>query len=154
VFSGPALGIARGALELIIEEMRVRHSVGRVKMSDIPTVQVRVAEALAEIEAATALLLKDCDDAMRFGETGEKAPIELRARWRLNNAFAGQLCLRAIERLHPLIGARGINDPENLFLLAWRDIHAAVSQITMAWDIQAVNAGRIIFGLPSLDPRL
>ena len=154
VFSGPALGIARGALELIIEEMRVRHSVGGVKMSDIPTVQARVAEALAETEAATALLLRDCDDAMKFGETGDKAPIELRARWRLNNAFAGQLCLRAIERLHPLIGARGINDPENLFLLAWRDIHAAVSQITMAWDIQAVNAGRIMFGLPSLDPRL
>ena len=38
--------------------------------------------------------------------------------------------------------------------LAWRDIHAAVAQITMAWDIQAVNAGRIQFGLPSLDPRL
>jgi 3-hydroxy-9,10-secoandrosta-1,3,5(10)-triene-9,17-dione monooxygenase len=154
VFSGPALGIARGALELIIEEMRTRSSVGGVKMSDLPSVQVRIAEALAEIEAATALLLKDCDDAMKFGETGERAPIELRARWRLNNAFAGQLCLRAIERLHPLIGARGINDPQSLFLLAWRDIHAAVSQITMAWDIQAVNAGRIMFGLSSLDPRL
>jgi 3-hydroxy-9,10-secoandrosta-1,3,5(10)-triene-9,17-dione monooxygenase len=154
VFSGPALGIARGALEVIIEEMRARYSVGGVKMSDMPSVQVRIAEALAEIEAATALLLKDCDDAMKFGETGERAPIELRARWRLNNAFAGQLCLRAIERLHPLIGARGINDPQNLFLLAWRDIHAAVSQITMAWDIQAVNAGRIMFGLASLDPRL
>jgi hypothetical protein len=100
------------------------------------------------------LLLKDCDDAMTFGATGEKAPLELRSLWRLNNAFAGQLCLRAIERLHPLAGARGINDPDSLFLLAWRDIHAAVSQITMAWDIQAVNAGRIMFGLPSLDPRL
>jgi alkylation response protein AidB-like acyl-CoA dehydrogenase len=154
VFSGPALGIARGALELIIAEMRTRLSVGGVKMAELPTVQIRVAEAIAEIEAASALLLKDCDDAMRFGETGERAPIELRARWRLNNAFAGQLCLRAVDRLHPLIGARGINDPESRFLLAWRDIHAAVSQITMAWDIQAVNAGRIEFGLPSLDPRL
>ena len=91
VFSGPALGIARGALEVIIEEMRARYSVCGVKMSDMPSVQVRIAEALAEIEAATALLLKDCDDAMKFGETGERAPIELRARWRLNNAFAGQL---------------------------------------------------------------
>ena len=154
VFSGPALGIARGALELIIAEMRTRLSVGGVKMAELPTVQIRVAEAIAEIEAASALLLKDCDDAMRFGETSERAPIELRARWRLNNAFAGQLCLRAVDRLHPLIGARGINDPESRFLLAWRDIHAAVSQITMAWDIQAVNAGRIEFGLPSLDPRL
>jgi 3-hydroxy-9,10-secoandrosta-1,3,5(10)-triene-9,17-dione monooxygenase len=154
VFTGPALGIARGALELLIEEMRARSSVGGARMSDLPSVQMRIAEALAEIEAANALLLKDCDDAMKLGETGERAPIELRARWRLNNAFAGQLCLRAIERLHPLIGARGINDPQSLFLLAWRDIHAAVSQITMAWDIQAVNAGRIMFGLASLDPRL
>src|SRR4030095_10889137 len=107
-----------------------------------------------EIDAAEALLLKDCEDAMRIGASGEKPPLELRARWRLNNAFAGQLCLRAVERLHPLIGARGINTPDSLFLLAWRDIHAAVSQITMAWDIQAVNAGRIEFGLLSLDPRL
>ena len=45
-------------------------------------------------------------------------------------------------------------DRDSLFQLAWRDIHAAVAQITMAWDIQAVNAGRIQFGLPSLDPRL
>jgi 3-hydroxy-9,10-secoandrosta-1,3,5(10)-triene-9,17-dione monooxygenase len=154
VFSGPALGIARGALELIVEDMRARHSVaGGAKMSDLPTVQVRIAEAAAEIDAAYALLIKDCDEAMAIAATNEKPPLELRARWRLNNAFAGQLCLRAIERLHPLIGARGINQ-DSLFLLAWRDIHAAVSQITMAWDIQAVNAGRITFGLPSLDPRL
>jgi 3-hydroxy-9,10-secoandrosta-1,3,5(10)-triene-9,17-dione monooxygenase len=154
VFSGPALGIARGALDLIVEEMRTRRSLaGGANMSDLPTVQVRVAEAAAEIDAAYALLIKDCDEAMRIAATDEKPPLELRARWRLNNAFAGQLCLRAIERLHPLIGARGINQ-DSLFLLAWRDIHAAVSQITMAWDIQAVNAGRITFGLPSLDPRL
>jgi 3-hydroxy-9,10-secoandrosta-1,3,5(10)-triene-9,17-dione monooxygenase len=154
VFSGPALGIARGALEIMVEKLRTALSVGGVKMSELPTVQVRVAEAMAEIEAARALLLKDCDDAMHFGATEERAPLPLRARWRLNNAYAGQLCLRAIERLHPLLGARGVNDPDSLFLLAWRDVHAAVSQITMAWDIQAVNAGRIEFGLPSLDPRL
>jgi 3-hydroxy-9,10-secoandrosta-1,3,5(10)-triene-9,17-dione monooxygenase len=155
VFSGPALGIARGALDTIVAEMRSRKSLaGGANMSELPSVQMRVAEAMAEIEAAAALLLKDCEDAMKFGATGDRAPLALRARWRLNNAFAGQLCLRAVERLHPLIGARGVNAPDNHFLIAWRDIHAAVSQITMAWDIQAVNAGRIEFGLPSLDPRL
>ncbi|MBX9825461.1 MAG: hypothetical protein K2Y27_10760 [Xanthobacteraceae bacterium] len=153
VFSGVALGLARGALDLITDEMTSRLSVGRVKMSELPTVQVRVAEASAEIDAAEALLLKDCDDAMRMGANSEKPPIQTRARWRLNNAFAGQLCLRAIERLHPLIGARGLRN-DNLFLLAWRDIHAAVSQITMTWDIQAINAGRVQFGLPAQDPRL
>lgn len=153
VFSGVALGLARGALELIVEEMTGRLSVGRVKMSELPTVQIRVAEAAAEIDAAEALLLKDCEDAMRMGAAAEKPELPTRARWRLNNAFAGQLCLRAIERLHPIIGARGLNR-DSLFLLAWRDIHAAVSQITMAWDIQAINAGRVRFGLPAQDPRL
>ena len=153
VFSGVCLGLARGAFDMIVEEMSTRLSVGRVKMAELPTVQVRVAEASAEIDAAEALLLKDCEDAMRIGASGEKPPLLQRARWRLNNAFAGQLCLRAIERLHPLIGARGLGQ-NSLFLLAWRDIHAAVSQITMAWDIQVVNAGRVQFGLPAQDPRL
>jgi 3-hydroxy-9,10-secoandrosta-1,3,5(10)-triene-9,17-dione monooxygenase len=153
VFSGPALGIARGALELIEEELSRRVSVGAVKMSDIPTAQVRIAEAGAEIDCAEAVLLKDCDDAMRIAASGDRPSLAQRARWRRNNAFAGQLCLRAVERLHPLVGARGL-DRDSLFQLAWRDVHAAVSQITMAWDIQAVNAGRIQSGLPSLDPRL
>jgi len=154
VFSGVCLGIAKGALELVVEDMRARLSMaGGAKMSDLPTVQMRIAEAAAEIDCAEAVLLKDCDDAMRIAETGERPPLLQRARWRLNNAFAGQLCLRAVQRLHPLTGARGIGR-DSLFQLAWRDIHAAVSQITMAWDIQAVNAGRIMFGLPSLDPRL
>lgn len=153
VFSGPALGIARGALDLIEEEMRTRLSVGGVKMSELATVQVRIAEAGAEIDCAHAVLLKDCDDAMQAAASGAPPSLATRARWRRNNAFAGQLCLRAVERLHPLVGARGLNQ-DSLYQLAWRDIHAAVSQITMAWDIQAVNAGRIQFGLPSLDPRL
>jgi 3-hydroxy-9,10-secoandrosta-1,3,5(10)-triene-9,17-dione monooxygenase len=153
VFSGVALGLARGGLELILDEMRGRVSVGNVKMSELPTVQMRIAEASAEIESASAVLIKDCDEAMEIAATNQKPTLERRAQWRLNNAFAGQLCLRALQRLHPLVGARGL-DRNSLFQLAYRDIHAAVSQITMAWDIQTVNAGRIMFGLPSLDPRL
>ena len=153
VFSGPALGIARGALDLVEEDLRGRTSVGGAKMADIPTAQIRIAEAGAEIDAAEALLLKDCDDAMLLAARGETPSLAQRVRWRRNNGFAGQLCLRAVERLHPLAGARGLNQ-DSLFQLAARDIHAAVAQITMAWDIQAVNAGRVQLGLPSLDARL
>ena len=153
VFSGPALGIARGALDIIQDDLRERKNVAGVPMAELPTAQVRVAEAGAEIEAAWALLLKDCADALAIAEAGGVPEIDQRARWRLNNAFAGQLCLRAVERLHPLVGARGL-DHDGPFQRAWRDIHAAVLQITMSWDIQTVNAGRIRFGLPSLDPRV
>ena len=153
VFGGPALGIARGALEDMTNEMRMRKNVAGLAMSEMPTVQVRIAEAGAEIEAAWALPIRDSLDAIAIAGSGKVPEIDQRARWRLNNAFAGQLCLRAIERLHPLVGARGL-DADSPFQRAWRDIHAAVLQITMSWDIQSVNAGRIRFGFPSLDPRL
>ena len=153
VFSSPALGIAKGALSLIEDDIRARNTVGQAPMSELPTAQVRVAEAGAEIEAAEALLLKDCADAMATAEAGGVPVLDDRARWRRNNAFAVQLCVRAVERLNPLVGARGLT-PENDFLRMFRDVHAASLQITVSWDIQSVNAGRIRFGLPSLDPRV
>jgi len=153
VFSGVCIGLARGALEEMENELRTRRNVAGVPMCELPTTQVRIAESSAEIAAAWALMTKDCQDAIGIVQDGQVPDIDTRARWRLNNAFAGQLCLRAVERLHPLVGARGL-DPDSAFQRAFRDIHAAVLQITMAWDIQTVNAGRIRFGLPSLDPRV
>jgi len=153
VFAAPALGIAKGGLAMIEKDLRSRNTVGNAPMAELPTAQARISEAGAEIEAAEALLLKDCADAMAIAEAGEVPEIDDRARWRRNNAFAVQLCVRALERLNPLVGARGLT-PENDFLRMFRDVHAASLQITVAWDIQAVNAGRIRFGLPSLDPRV
>ncbi len=153
VFSAPALGIAKGALRLVEDEMGERRTVGNLQMSELPTAQMRVSEAGAEIDAAEALLLKDCADAMAIAEAGDVPDIETRARWRRNNAFAMQLCVRSVERLAPLVGARGLS-PENPFLRMSSDIRAASLQITVAWDIESINAGRIRFGLPSLDPRV
>ena len=153
VFAAPALGIAKGGLAMIEDDLSGRNTVGNAPMAELPTAQVRISEAGAEIEAAEALLLKDCADAMVIAEAGGVPEINDRARWRRNNAFAVQLCVRALERLNPLVGARGLT-PENDFLRMFRDVHAASLQITVAWDIQAVNAGRIRFGLPSLDPRV
>lgn len=153
VFASPALGIAKGGLALLEAELGARNTVGNAPMAELPTVQMRIAEAGAEIDAAEALLLKDSADAMAIAEAGGVPVIDDRARWRRNNAFAVQLCVRALERLNPLVGARGLT-PENDFLRMFRDVHAASLQITVAWDIQSVNAGRIRFGLPSLDPRV
>lgn len=152
-FCGPALGIASGALELLEEELGTRVSVGGARLCEQPTVQLRLSEAAAEIRCARILLLRVCDDAMQLAEAGGKPPIEQRAVWRRDFAYAGQLCVRAVERLYPLVGGRGLQR-DSLFQLAWRDVHAAVSQVAMAWDVQAINAARISFGMPSLDPRL
>lgn len=153
IFSAPAVGIARGALDYVENEFRDRVGVVGVKLSELPTAQARVAEANAEIDAAKALLLQVSVEATDFAERDVHPELEQRARWRLNNAYATQLSIRAVERLYPLLGARGL-DAANPFMRAWRDVHAVGQQITQAWDMQATNAGRIRFGLPSVDPRL
>ncbi len=153
IFSAPAVGIARGALDHIENEFRDRTGVVGVKLAELPTAQARVAEANAEIDAATALLIQGSIEATEFAERDAHPSLEQRARWRLNNAYATQLSIRAVERLYPLVGARGL-DHASPFMRAWRDVHAVGQQITQAWDMQATNAGRIRFGLPSVDPRL
>lgn len=153
MFSSVAIGIARGALELTIEDVKARRSVGGVALVDLPTAQIRIAESSAEVDAAYTLIMRDAQEAMDIAGRHELAPLETRTRWRLNNAFAGQLCVRAVERLHTLTGARGIGR-DSLFHLAVRDVHACVQQITMQWDTQMVNAGRVQLGLPTLDPRM
>ena len=58
----PAIGIARGALELVVEQMRIRRMQSGAKVGDEPTAQLRAGEAAAEIDAAYTLLKRDCDE--------------------------------------------------------------------------------------------
>ena len=152
IFSGPVIGMARGALDAIERDLSGRRNVAGIAMASLTTAQLRVAEAGALIDAAWALQQRDCDVALEIGEIGRLTTPEDRAFWRRNNAYAGVMCIRAVDILYPLIGARGLV-PESDFLRSYRDIHAATMQINMAWDRQAVTAGEIQLGLPPSDPR-
>ncbi len=152
-FSSPAIGYARGVMDLVVADLRDRVAArGGVKLADQPTVQVRIAEAGAEIDAAWALLLRDCAEATAMTEAGRMADLETRMRWRRNNAYAVQLCLRATDRLYPLAGMRAMQ-PGSAVARLWRDVHAASSQVGTAWDPQATNYGKALFGAALSDPR-
>lgn len=152
IFSGPVIGMARGALDAIERDLSGRKNVGGVPMAGLTTAQMRVAEAGALIEAAWALMQRDCDIALEIGDIGRLTTVNDRAFWRRNNAYAGVMCVKAVEILHPLIGARGLT-PESDFMRAYRDIHAATMQINMAWDRHAISAAEIQLGLTPSDPR-
>ena len=121
-------------------------------MANVTTAQIRVAEAGALIEAAWALMQRDCDVALEIGRIGRLTEVSDRAFWRRNNAYAGVMCVKAVDVLHPLIGARGLT-PDSDFLRAYRDIHAATMQINMAWDRHAIPAAELQLGLTPSDPR-
>ncbi len=152
VFAAPTIGIARGALEMVELDLETRRAAAGARLAEQPAVHLRLAESGAEIEAAWSLLLRDCAAATSLSEAGGDAPLLQRATWRRNNAYGAMLCVRAVDRLHTLAGMRAM-EPDDPVQRAWRDIHAAASQVGIAWDPQATNYGRARFGLPFTDPR-
>jgi alkylation response protein AidB-like acyl-CoA dehydrogenase len=150
---GAALGAAEGALDQIVDSVRAKTTVANVKLAEQSTVQTRVAEAAAEIEAARALLQAD---RARINDRGRLRLLpddETRVRYRLNVGYAAKLCVQAIERLLPIVGGRGLElaDP---FQRAWRDAHAVAQHIALVWDLQALNYGAVRLGGKAGDPRI
>ena len=79
--------------------------------------------------------------------------LEQRVRWRRNDAFAANMCVAAVERLHPLLGANLLAEANPVHRL-WRDVHAVCAHIALTWDVQGTNYGGVRFGNPSTDPKL
>lgn len=149
----PGIGIARGALDLVVEQVASRRNQGGMRLAEQQSVQIRAAEASAEIEAAWVLLQRDCAEVHAVAEAAQVPTLEQRARWRRNDAFAGKLLVQAVDRLMALQGAGG-NAEASPMQRRFRDIHVLASHIALAWDAQSANYGRVAFDLPSLDPKI
>ena len=148
VIAGVSLGIARGAIEQYVTGARTRIGTytGR-GLADFSTMQVHVAEAGARIDAAEALMLKDCAEAMSAAEAGRIPPIEDKVRWRRDGAYAALLCTKAVDIIFTAAGGAAIYE-SNPLQRAFRDIHAANGHFGVNWDANAINYGRVALGLP------
>ena len=71
----PLVGMAEGALAVFLDMAKVRTTRGAVaggnrKMAELTTVQMRVAEAAANIDAAKLMMFRDLAEALRHGHAG------------------------------------------------------------------------------------
>ncbi len=148
VVAGVSLGIARGAIEQYVAGTRSKLGTytGR-SLADFSTLQVHVAEAGALTDAAEAVMLRDCEEAMRFAEAGEVPPMEDKVRWRRDGAYAARMCTQAVDIIFAAAGGGAIYE-SNPLQRAFRDIHAASGHFGVNWDANGVNYGRVALGLP------
>jgi len=147
----PALGMARGALEAFKDQVAGRATRGAVaggnnKMSEFITVQMRVAEATASIDAAELMIHRDIHDTLAVVDGGKPADVKLRMRNRLTHSFATRLLVQAVDAVFLAAGgsALGLQHPLQRF---WRDIHAASAHISLNWDSVSAMYGQHVFGL-------
>lgn len=155
VFIGStALGIAEGAVKTYLDQVRGRISRASSRaVTDFSTQHVKVAEALACIQAARLLIYGACDQITEILELGRLPTDEERARCRAEATFAGQLSTRAVNVVWDAAGGGAIYD-RNPLSRYFCDMSAANRHITQNWDVSAITHGRVVLGLPIDNPTL
>ena len=154
IIAGVILGMARGAFDDYLENVKDRTATyNKSKIGEHTTVQIRIAEAGAQIDAARLLLHSNCKEATTIAETNASFDENQKARWRRDAAYAARLCGRAVDVIYEAAGG-GANYRRNPLQRHFRDIHAAISHIGVAWDVNAAEYGRSAIGLPIGNPNV
>lgn len=145
------IGAAQGGLDSYIASVSHRVTRGAVaggksKMAEFPTIQVRVAEAAAAVDAAREILLRDLERVQSKVEQGGTFDLDDRLRNRRGQAFSVSLSVRASELLNASTGGQGLT-MDNKVQRAWRDVNAVSRHISMNWDTVATMIGQHLLGL-------
>jgi resorcinol 4-hydroxylase (FADH2) len=147
----PVLGMAEGALADFLDMAKVRSTRGAVaggnnRMAEFGTIQQRVAEAAASIEAVRLLMFRDLEETYETAARGEQVSVDMRMRNRLDQGFCMRLLLQAVDALFPATGGQGIFR-DKLQQRVWRDAHAAATHVSLNWDAVSTTYGQYVLGL-------
>jgi alkylation response protein AidB-like acyl-CoA dehydrogenase len=148
----PALGMVQGALEEFLEMAAHRVTRGAVagggkSMAEFQTVQLRVAEAAANLDAAKLLLYRDLRDVEEGAASGQFISVDKRIRNRRDHAFAIKLCTDSMNALFAAVGGGGLFLSSGI-QRAWRDVHAVAKHVSLNWDAVGTMYGQHQLGLP------
>ena len=152
--SGCLVGNARAALQTTIEWVRSRSTnYTGAKMRDFQTVQLRIAQAGAKIDAGALLMRNDCVEAERIVAAGGTLDVETRLRYKRNIAMGAKLCVDAVDSLHEMAGANGIYDRYPLQRM-FRDQRAAAGHFSFSTDAQLPPWALVVLGGEFKSPTL
>ncbi len=141
----PIIGMAQGAVDAFTSSLRGTSGHGRT--ADSAIVQVCLAEAAAEVDAARELFRRTIGDILEKAAHGETFTNLERARYRRNKTFVAKLCVQAVNRLFARSGGGALQESEPMQRFH-RDVHAASHHQGISWDAAAEDIGRQALGLP------
>jgi 3-hydroxy-9,10-secoandrosta-1,3,5(10)-triene-9,17-dione monooxygenase len=150
--SSPANGMARGALDAFIDDMKVREgSYDHSPLSKKPGMQLVVAEAGAMIDAADLLYRRSFRETIDKAMAGEPLTLEHRARSRRDQGWSVMTARQAAEKLFAAQAGRGLYEG-NRIQRAYADVHALSGHIVAGWEMPAYSYGQVMLGGPPSDP--
>ncbi len=144
---GCAIGAAKGAVDMIVENMKPRTTnSSRLRMASLQSVHLRVAHAAASADAARTIIQRNCDEFNRLGRAGLPIGPEERVRYRRDAGFAALLSINAVEGVYPLLGGGGLAK-DNPIQRHWRDVHAIGQHLACNWDTAGSTYGAARLGV-------
>ena len=148
-FATPMLGAAQGAYETFRDWTKSRRSGrGGFAIAEVTSVQVRLARAAADLDAAELLLRRAIDVAR-----AETPPsLALRARSMRDCSRAAEFCVGAIDTLIAMSGT-AVFAASHPIQRAWRDIHFAAMHVALNPEQNFAHFGRSELAVPR-DPHL
>ena len=146
-----AVGAAAGAVEDFIASTGGRVTRGSVtggnnRMAEFPTIQIRLAEAAASVDAARTILLRDLEAIARDVREHGEGSVQQRVTNRRGQVFAVSLAVRAVDILNAAMGGNGLA-LSNPIQRAWRDVNAVGRHVSLNWDSVAAMYGQMALGL-------
>jgi 3-hydroxy-9,10-secoandrosta-1,3,5(10)-triene-9,17-dione monooxygenase len=149
--SAPACGVAQGALDALIDEMKVRDdSFAHSPLSKKPGMHARVAEASAMIDCGDLLYKRSYRETIDKILAGEVPTLEFRARSRRDQGYCVKLAKAAVGLLIDAGGGRGLYDTNHV-QRSFRDLQAISGHIVASWDVVAFSYGQMALGGPPSD---
>ncbi|MEI7427528.1 MAG: acyl-CoA dehydrogenase family protein [Betaproteobacteria bacterium] len=110
------------------------------KMSEIPSLQMKIASAGGKIDAAYTWLMSNCIEAELTYKAGQTFGVEDKLKYRRNTAMGMKMANEAVDILHELLGANGIYDKHS-FQRMFRDAHASSGHFVFNLDAQLIPHG-------------
>ena len=152
--AGPMLGTAMGALEEYALQTKSRSGqMFKESVVDQIPVQVRVGESAAEIHAAHIIVENMNNFLHEEGYAGRDLPGKTLLTMKRDLAYASKQCVSAVSRLSGMMGVTA-QTGRNAVQRHFRDCRTISMHGGLQWDSAMGPNGKIIFGLPTGDPKV
>jgi 3-hydroxy-9,10-secoandrosta-1,3,5(10)-triene-9,17-dione monooxygenase len=153
MLSGVALGIAEGLIEEFLTRTNQTGRMTGARIAEIQSTHIRLGEATAYARASRLVQLSNCQEAEGLIASGRVPEGRVKARYRLEGAYAVDWAVRAVDIMFGLYGASGLYESGHA-PRAFRDAHAVKQHFSFNTDIAGTTYGRVALGLASDNPTL
>jgi alkylation response protein AidB-like acyl-CoA dehydrogenase len=145
-FAAAALGVARGALDALIElAQRKAPDGGPEVLREQPVVQAQLGEAEAHLRAGRALLAATLRETWDAARTSGQVTVEQRVSIRLATTHAIRLSARVVDVAYNAAGSSAIRADSPL-QRRFQDVHV-ITQHVLGRQAHYQTAGRFLLGL-------